>query len=461
MATKKTPARKAAPRKTSSKTAGTFRAKIRMYRQGLGDCFLITIPAGRGKPFYFMIDCGVILGTKNPRDSMTKVVDDIVKITGGHVDVLAATHEHWDHLSGFVQARDSFENLSVGEVWLAWTENPKDALAKKLRGERANMRTALAVAETRMRFGGAADSASELHGMLEFFGAAGSGTTGEALKIVHQMSPAVRFCLPSDDPRPLAETGVRSYVLGPPHDEKWIKKFNPSKSHSETYGIDSMNLFMSSVAPTLLSGDDDAGQPFDPQFQIPLQAAQQVSFFQSHYWGEDASSTEKDQSWRVIDTAWLDASSTMALQLDSATNNTSLVLAFELPGGDVLLFAADAQVGNWLSWQDLSWGISGEGAASGPALLNRTIVYKVGHHGSHNATLREKGLEMMPNLQTALIPVDHQMALLKRWGNMPLIELLDALNEKTRERVIRVDEDLPAALAAEVIETDLFFELTV
>ena len=75
--------------------------------------------------------------------------------------------------------------------------------------------------------------------------------------------------------------------------------------------------------------------------------------FQTRYWGEDAESTEKDQCWRSISTDWLAASSTMALQLDSATNNTSLVLAIELGNQDVLLFVADAQVGNWLSWQDL------------------------------------------------------------------------------------------------------------
>jgi hypothetical protein len=35
----------------------------------------------------------------------------------------------------------------------------------------------------------------------------------------------------------------------------------------------------------------------------------------------------------------------MALQLDSATNNTSLVIAIELADGAVLIFAADAQWG--------------------------------------------------------------------------------------------------------------------
>jgi uncharacterized protein YfiM (DUF2279 family) len=47
------------------------------------------------------------------------------------------------------------------------------------------------------------------------------------------------------------------------------------------------------------------------------------------------------------------------LQKFGRVDNTSLVLAIELADGDVLLFAADAQVGNWLSWQDLTWSVDG------------------------------------------------------------------------------------------------------
>jgi hypothetical protein len=43
-----------------------FRAKIRMYRQGLGDCFLVTLPRKEGKPFFMLVDCGVVLGTEEP-----------------------------------------------------------------------------------------------------------------------------------------------------------------------------------------------------------------------------------------------------------------------------------------------------------------------------------------------------------------------------------------------------------
>jgi hypothetical protein len=433
--------------------------KVRMYRQGLGDCFLITLPRAGGKPFYLMIDCGVILGTSNAVAMMSNVVQNIVDTTGGHIDLLIATHEHWDHLSGFVQAKDLFSKLDVSEVWVAWTEDPNDELANSLRKEGQALRMALSQAAMRMQLSGGADGAAEVTGLLEFFGAAGSGTTGDALKVIKSLpkQKPLRFCLPSDPPVELPGAGARVYILGPPHDLKQIKRFNPSKSAPETYGMAAFGAVASALMPR--ATEDDLSAPFDVSAQIPLEAAKQMRFFQSHYWGEDADGGEKDQSWRNIDASWLDSSTSLALQLDSATNNTSLVLAIELENGEVLLFAADAQVGNWLSWQDLKWTVEGK-EVTGPDLLSRAIFYKVGHHGSHNATLKEKGLEMMTNLEIAMIPVNHEMALKKRWGNMPLPDLLTRLNATTGNRVLRIDADPPPELAKLVDQSNpLYYEI--
>ena len=81
-----------------------------------------------------MIDCGVILGTADPGTKMTAVMDDIINTTSGEIDLLVATHEHWDHLSGFVQAKDSFDKLKVGEVWLGWTEDVSGSSHGKAEG---------------------------------------------------------------------------------------------------------------------------------------------------------------------------------------------------------------------------------------------------------------------------------------------------------------------------------------
>jgi hypothetical protein len=157
-----------------------------------------------------------------------------------------------------------------------------------------------------------------------------------------------------------------------------------------------------------------------------------------------------DEKWRRIDSEWLRAAADLALQLDSMTNNTSLALAVErISDGRVLLFPADAQQGNWLSWhaQGMKWTYK-----DGPAtrektaeqLLNKTVFYKVGHHSSHNATAKTKGLEMMSQEDelVAFIPVDRAVALGRNpkdsW-QMPARPLYRRLLEKCQGRVVRSD----------------------
>lgn len=131
--------------------------------------------------------------------------------------------------------------------------------------------------------------------------------------------------------------------------------------------------------------------------------------------------------------------------MDSYTNNTSLALAIELAGtGKVLLFPADAQVGNWLSWQTIDPSFVGRDgkAITAVDLLRRTVFYKVGHHGSHNATLRAEGLERMvsPEL-VAFVPVDERVARdVRNWRAMPFEPMLEKLYEATSGRVIRLDQ---------------------
>jgi hypothetical protein len=436
-----------------------------MYRQGLGDCFLVSLPRtdGSNRPFYLMIDCGVVLGTSDPSTIMTKVMDDIVATTGGKIDILVATHGHWDHLSGFIQAKASFDRLHIEQVWLAWTEDPKDPLTQQLKAERAKALTALRMGLTHMELAGDTRRAEELSGVLEFFGAAKGATTEDAFNIVKAKVPSPTYWIPGQrkDPVIPAGTSARFYVLGPPHDSKKLRKINPSARDKETYGLmDGLQMFMDGAASAL--SDADEGRPFDRQYEIPFAVAQttpELQFFRDHYWQPQEAASS---AWRRIDGDWLDGASDMALQLDSLTNNTSLVIAIELSaGGDVLLFAADAQVGNWLSWQDLEWTVDGK-TVKGPELLNRAIFYKVGHHGSHNATLKEKGLEEMKNLRVAMIPVDHEMAVKKRWGKMPLEELVTALRKQAKGVVLQGDDKQMPSSTEKVFEGPgkLYYEVT-
>jgi hypothetical protein len=443
---------------TDAQARARYRAKVRMYRQGLGDCFLISLPRsdGSARPFYVMIDCGVILGTPNPVPKMTDVVEHIVKDTGGEIDLLVVTHEHWDHVSGFIQATDSFDKLTVHEVWLGWTENNKDSLTRKLKAQRDAALTSLRVGLSRLQLAGAAhdDEATELGGVLEFFGAAKGASTSDALARVKKMSDNLRYCLPTDDPVQPKGIATTFYVLGPPHDEKQLRKINPSQREKETYGLalDGLGMFMDGAGTALRM--DDRGRPFDRQYEIPFAHATEMAFFAEQYWQPQGTA----DNWRRIDADWLGGASELALQLDSLTNNTSLALAIELPGDDVLLFAADAQVGNWLSWQEREWHV-GDRKVTGPDLLERAIFYKVGHHGSHNATLKDKGLELMKNLRVAMIPVDQAMAKKKRWNHMPLDELVASLDAKAKGVVLRIDKPMPQT-REQVVEDPLFFEVT-
>jgi hypothetical protein len=252
----------AAPNAAPAAAAGSYRAKVRMYRQGLGDCFLVSLKrAGAAPDYKILIDCGVILGTPDPSTIMTKVVDDIVTATQGEVGLLLATHEHWDHLSGFIQAAPSFERLKVGQVWLAWTEDPADPLAAQLRSERRNAMAALQIAANTLRMSGsdaAAGDADIISNMLGFFGAAGSGTTSDALNKVKSMA-SVHYCRPNDRPVELGDPAARIYVLGPPPDAKLIRKTLPGKNSPEAYGLalDGSGVLPLDVKESLATEDDD------------------------------------------------------------------------------------------------------------------------------------------------------------------------------------------------------------
>ena len=105
---------------------------VRMYRQGLGDCFLLAFGgSAKGDVVYLLIDCGVHISQPRGRQIIRQVVDDIVLATGGHLNVLVVTHEHADHLSAFKYeaARLLDRQLKIDHLWLAWTEDERDKLA--------------------------------------------------------------------------------------------------------------------------------------------------------------------------------------------------------------------------------------------------------------------------------------------------------------------------------------------
>jgi hypothetical protein len=450
---------------------GVMRASVRVYCQGLGDCILVKVKSKNAHDFKLLIDCGVVLGTEDAIRKMTDVVENVVHDTDGKIDVLAITHEHWDHLSGFNQAANSFEKLSVSSVWVAWTEDLNDDLARQLKSELGKAERALAACASAFHAAGEKEATVEMLSDLALTplgaAAAGSASTRAAFDKAKTMAGVKKTWLPTDDPFEIPGTNARIYVLGPPHDPKLIRKINPSASSPETYGLAADGcavLPLGVVAALGLSDHYDRLAPFHQRVTIPLHDQEELNslkeqnprihkFFTDHYYGSDA--------WRRIDGDWLGPAAELALALQSYTNNTSLVLALELGDigkGDVLLFAGDAQVGNWESWQTWRWPKDAP-KVMGPDLLKRTIFYKVGHHGSPNATLKEHGVELMDALKAAIIPVDEKEALKKRWGRMPLPDLIAALKAKAPPDVVLRTDQKPTNPPDNVVIGDNYFEV--
>lgn len=498
---------------------------IRMYGQGVGDCFLLSFPrAGDdASDVHVVIDCGVVAGTPDDTERLNAIVTDIGKTTDNHIDLLVITHEHWDHLSGFLRAADAWSGIGIDQLWTAWTEREdEDGLPDVLKRILEKHRRALtSVADRAMRLGMMDRQQTTLSLLSFIMDTPPEGMSFSAAPIVSTIFTDLKkrfedgkheFLEPGEIRR-VPGTEAHCYVLGPPRSDTRLRQTRPTKA-KETYEateddraksiaeMDRENplramesdrsrfqaFAMSLLGPSMISfdgglaepgdipaeGENGLGRveaarkakqaavmewesyeqtfPLDRSFRVSLSDAELAGRAKPDQFPTLESYIDEVNYWRRIDLDWLGQAETLALQADHLTNNTSLVLAFELPGArradrKILLFVGDAQVGNWLSWDDIErWTPVGDAngrsrQADMEELLSRVAFYKVGHHGSHNATLKARGVERMPEgAFTAFVPVSVPVAReVKGWEKMPLDELLNALSKRTGGRVILAD----------------------
>lgn len=461
--------------------------KIKMYRHGFGDCFLLQFFQGESRSFTMLIDCGLKHGDKVPGVSLKNVEDDIRKtlLQGTnhkkpHLDVLVATHEHWDHVSGFHPDEKLFNDFSIGKIWMAWTENPDDREAAMIKKHLNKSVKALKLASKKVKTSRASKTGfynmhingdklaagqkkfgEILESVTEFFGPLGLETpSGIKLKNKYQVSlntvaamdrlkslasgdSGIQYHYPGDVINlPAKLPGVRMYVLGPPKGELLNKDTPSSGVNKEVYfGLN--DAAITGFVDGLLSMNDAGGNPDgngnpfqDVAFITEAEAAKDP-YYKNVYFNEE-------HQWRDVSEDWLAFSGALAMQLDSDTNNTSLALAIELADGKVLLFPGDAQVGNWLSWHEHEWQVKkGRTTEKVTALelLANTVFYKAGHHLSHNATLKKMGLELMKHDElVAFIPEKED-----QYPGIPYEPLIDRIKEKTRGRFIfSADKNFPA-----------------
>lgn len=433
------------------------KVRVRMYRHGLGDCFLLTFYHDNpSRVRHVLIDFGS-LGATTTKVNAKEVAEDIVAEAKGRLSLLVVTHEHSDHVAGFLRQEKLFKDkdkLTVERVWQAWTERPDDDLAQKLQKYKHDLGVTLASV---VRSPGAADIVPEVSDLIGFFGddhvlgaSKFAKTVNEAMELV-RVGFGVEACYLEPKPRPIEPDwlpGFRFYVLGPSRDEARLSEMGDHASE-ELYHVAVAGYPAGAPLKQVAACDAEEERfrremiegemPFDRRFRC------RPPYGPRHYPDYFA----KEHEWRSIDSEYLQLGSNLALQLDSITNNTSLALAIErITDGKVLLFPGDAQQGSWLSWHDHVWTVNGEDGdprvVSVEDLLANTVFYKVGHHGSHNATARGKGLELMTRKDelTAFIPVDRKVALKRHpkgsW-KMPATALYRRLLEQCNGRVLRSD----------------------
>ena len=438
--------------------------RIRMHRMGeLGDCFLLTFTAGQRKS-HMLIDCGTFRNGAGSKTRIREVVTSIRKeLKGKPLDVVVGTHQHNDHLNGFVHAQDLFAD-SVDQVWLSWLDDPEDAEARVIATDYNNLRANLVRAAAHLKGRALSPQRKQAldrtEGLLGFFvGARHANGTPSVLpeqarknlqaigkKEPRYLHPGQSIAFPS-----LPANSVRVHVLGPPHERSELERMNPRKGESYDKHLSRATAFSARFADALTARALDAHADKEKKQRSELREEMEYPFANQVKRKEDEASgalkdlvagyRHKRNDWRLADDDWLDQCEGLALWLDDYTNNSSLVLAIELVASKkVLLFAADAQTGNWSSWKDIRWKDKDISTAD---LLARTVLYKVGHHGSHNSTHAEVFEQMTDPRLSALIPVDKtdgNIAKDNGW-RMPAEQLFARIKAKTRNRALQMDGD--------------------
>ena len=356
-----------------------------MYRPGFGDCFLVTFGNGSGAQ-HLLIDFGAHM--HGEIGTMDQIMDDLEKTAQSKLELIVATHAHRDHISGFGKFADRFANFDIGEVWLPWTDDPRDKQAAALKKKHLalydsldkHLQLAFNDDPANPSYAAALDALSNLKGnetatseLARGFGTGAKVRYYEAGATVDKVGRI---------------SGLSAGLLGPPRDSAFLSRMNPPVDQR----------FLS--AP---DGTTAALRPF-PNLEIRPNEADYAAIV------KDGQPLVTDQDLTQLHDAASAPAERLALVLDSIRNNTSLVILFSYRGKS-LLFPGDAQWGNWQSWI---------GTDKARQLLSELDFLKVAHHGSENATpidvvhaLKQSGLAVMVPTQTKPFPTIPRMPLLK------------------------------------------------
>lgn len=430
--TKKLPARPkrpaSTPRPAPAHPAGGANGapagiRVRMYRVGFGDFFLLTVRGADGTPLHVLIDCGVHAANLN---SIGAAIDQLAKDTGGRLALVIMTHRHADHISGFGTGKDAFSKFTVERVWMSWFENPKSPAAAKFQATltalAANLQLTLA-ARSDPRDAEYIAMANNITGDMSATGAAGAGGgNAAALATLHggfANKAPVDYYQAGDTPAlpdSLIKAGLTAQILGPPIDPQLVAQMD-GKGHQ------------------YLAANADDGTPpnrFHRVFRTGAKA----------YPAEAFELFGVDEIQRRVAAVQPDLLAAKAAQADNTINNQSLVVLFGF-GGKTMLFSGDAQWGNWENF--LFGGALGSAGHTALSSASKTILgkidfYKVGHHGSTNATPIDALNAMRDGCVAMCSTQPGAYGSTANNSEVPRVPLLAALDKKTNHQIARSDQ---------------------
>ncbi|HET9233827.1 MAG TPA: hypothetical protein VFP10_06785 [Candidatus Eisenbacteria bacterium] len=409
--------------------------EIRGYQVGFGDCFLLSFVYGTDDRRHVLIDFGSTglprRGNKvvKPAVYMPQVARQIATDCGGRLTALVATHRHADHINGFSTEGAHggpgaiIRQLKPKLVIQPWTEDPDAARnAHKatrdssrstrsfIRGLDAMHRIAEAIARVaRAKAPGMSFAAA---GQLNFLGqenignrsavenliAMGKAKGSRAAWVHHGSKSGLERLLP----------GVRVHVLGPPN----LTQTEKIRTMRRTDPDEFWHLLGSQASVRAMEGRMDRIHRRSKATAPPIEARWFVNRL-------DHLRTE--QLLQIVRI------------LDDQMNNTSVILLIEV-FGKRLLFPGDAQIENW------SYALQDAPTAEATRTLLQSVdVYKVGHHGSLNATPRKLLWEHFANrnrtgnkrLRTLLSTMAGKHGRTQNKTEVPRRTLLKALEAET------------------------------
>jgi beta-lactamase superfamily II metal-dependent hydrolase len=385
-----------------SEQSNQRKIRIRMYRIGFGDCFLLSLPAenGKGEDLYnhILIDCGV--HAQGDIGTMEKVVNNIAEVTNRKLEIIIATHAHRDHIYGFGRFADVFSKFKVGEVWLPWTWDENNEEALKLQKKHA------ALTDKLIQHFQALGASADPDALNAVVNVTGNQHAIELLKSGFGNDKVnVRYLKAGDTLKPgdISIPSLLARVLGPPQSKDFLAQMNPPSGQSYLR-----------AGPNGIIEPVNAIQPFGHRWKADPSAAASSTYLRL--------SAEEEKQLQDLSGSSIND---LAFALDQARNNESLVILF-IFHNKYLLFAGDAQYGNWRWWL--------ENERSSGDILSKINFFKIAHHGSHNATPKA-ALEKMADGEFAAM-VSTQS---KPWKSIPRVPLMSRLNEKTKKRIVRSD----------------------